>query len=493
MGYLAEHVPSESATEDDWQDFSSRRSLLYLLPALSGLVKGRPSCQNKAIELNLIPNLYHLSGPSTKNKIGNLAETLLGSLQWNNTQVTEAVQHVIDADAKKKKEIANAARQRILEQMQMRVQPSAKDDDAIGVITVNNNFDCFEDLEEEEFCCKVCREGYEYMPSEVLGPYVYGKRVALSTGEPGYCTVTNFNIIHVACHRQAAEADAHLKPRKEEWEGAMLRNSSTYCNNIFPIRGPEISAETYSQHVDAYWTHYVNQCGRCDLNKYRLLVHDLRQLLNRLAVQGSFSEDSRGGGRESNICIVPFFVQMGLYLLDRDSTRKGQEQALEQFVSREQKDWSKDLTDLDNAHYYVASALFVLGWEAWNAKKMELLQRILYESLAENKSADGEEVSSEVLFSKCKAPLMFFALVDQFQRRMKSEKTEASWPSDLAQAITADLSTFVHLATDVLHYYEETLLPCHTLPSLLSTIEMAEEHCLTEDKIKELYLSSSSK
>jgi hypothetical protein len=222
-------------------------------------------------------------------------------------------------------------------------------------------------------------------------------------------------------------------------------------------------------------------------------VHDLRQLLNRLAVQGSFSEDSRGGGRESNICIVPFFVQMGLYLAERDSTRKGQEQALTHFASREVKDWSKDLADLDNAHYHVASALFVMGWEAWSAKKSELLQRVLYESLAETKSADeGEDVSSEVLFAKCKAPLIFFALVDQFQRRMKADKTEASWSSDLTQALTEQLGTFVHLATDVLHYCEETLLSCDNLTSLLATIDMPTQP-LTEEKIKELYLSLPSK
>ena len=101
--------------------------------------------------------------------------------------------------------------------------------------------------------------------------------------------------------------------------------------------------------------------------------------------------------------------------------------------------------------------------------------------------------------------------MDQFQRRMKSEKNEETWATDLSQAITDQLATFVHLATDVLHYFEDTLLPCDSVPSLLATFGMyspgtcSPRHCfrthpttefpdsatpLTEEKIQEIFQSA---
>jgi E3 ubiquitin-protein ligase UBR4 len=49
---------------------------------------------------------------------------------------------------------------------------------------------------------------------------------------------------------------------------------------------------------------------------YTLSVHDLKLLLWRFADNLSFSEDTGGGGRESNICNVPYMVHMVLYSIN---------------------------------------------------------------------------------------------------------------------------------------------------------------------------------
>ena len=47
-----------------------------------------------------------------------------------------------------------------------------------------------------------------------------------------------------------------------------------------------------------------------------LLVHDAKLLLLRFAFEESFSTYSRGGGRESNMKLLPFILQMATHLLD---------------------------------------------------------------------------------------------------------------------------------------------------------------------------------
>jgi E3 ubiquitin-protein ligase UBR4 len=47
----------------------------------------------------------------------------------------------------------------------------------------------------------------------------------------------------------------------------------------------------------------------------KVLSHDFKILLKRLAYEDSFSRDSQGGGPEHNMHLVPFLVQMIHYHL----------------------------------------------------------------------------------------------------------------------------------------------------------------------------------
>lgn len=57
--------------------------------------------------------------------------------------------------------------------------------------------------------CIVCQEGYTKRPTEVLGMYVFSKKLKISemshsgngfTNTIGYTTVTHSNFIHFSCH-----------------------------------------------------------------------------------------------------------------------------------------------------------------------------------------------------------------------------------------------------------------------------------------------------
>jgi hypothetical protein len=63
----------------------------------------------------------------------------------------------------------------------------------------------------------------------------------------GFWTVTHFNAVHSSCHIEATRADRRMRPPKKEWEGALLRNQQTLCNNLFPLRGGNVNDSDYAR------------------------------------------------------------------------------------------------------------------------------------------------------------------------------------------------------------------------------------------------------
>jgi hypothetical protein len=100
--------------------------------------------------------------------------------------------------------------------------------------------------------------------------------------------------------------------------------------------------DTYAVSVDAYFEQ-LGQLGRVDLPRFKIIVHDLRTLLRRYAHDESFSADSLGGGRASNANLVPYMVQMGLFLLDKRGAaqRSGYTRTFRAFVEEPEGDWDR--------------------------------------------------------------------------------------------------------------------------------------------------------
>ena len=49
---------------------------------------------------------------------------------------------------------------------------------------------------------------------------------------------------------------------------------------------------------------------------YPFTIHDLKQLINKFAFEKSFSEESGGGGRQSNAHALPYVMHMALYVMN---------------------------------------------------------------------------------------------------------------------------------------------------------------------------------
>ena len=61
---------------------------------------------------------------------------------------------------------------------------------------------------------------------------------------------------------------------------------------------------------------YLQECtGIRDAN-YTYTIHDLKHLFLRFALEKSFSDESGGGGRESNMYLMPYIVHMALYVIN---------------------------------------------------------------------------------------------------------------------------------------------------------------------------------
>jgi E3 ubiquitin-protein ligase UBR4 len=199
-----------------------------------------------------------------------------------------------------------------------------------------------EDISDEEedddaaLVCRVCREGYRSRPRELMGVYCFCKRVECApaatnsitnsanttANTTGYATVSHFNAIHFACHAAARRADIALRTPKREWEGASLRNSETLCNNLLPVFAGRVGEPSFARAAGAWWENVAAAVGKTEpaSARLRLALADVAMLLGRFATgaNGSFSADCHGGGRESNMRVVPFVLQLAAHELARD-------------------------------------------------------------------------------------------------------------------------------------------------------------------------------
>eukprot|EP00170_Pyropia_yezoensis_P000906 contig_4141_g908 len=62
-----------------------------------------------------------------------------------------------------------------------------------------------------------------------------------------FTSVTHWNAVHPACHREAARAARSNRASRDEWEDAALRNSQTRCNNLIPLRPPATAVSPDSE------------------------------------------------------------------------------------------------------------------------------------------------------------------------------------------------------------------------------------------------------
>ncbi|EGG15028.1 hypothetical protein DFA_09851 [Cavenderia fasciculata] len=500
--YIDKNLPSDKdKSSPEWIGSLERAALPYVLVLLKGLANGHEPTQLMSVnEFNVLKRLHLMeqtSTTSTKN-VGSLAENFLESLQVNNKKMADEIHNIRTESKREKLAQAEKHRENVLKELGLSQQGKH--------ITANVVPTIIEDLEDEEgFTCMVCREGYNFKPDDVLGIYTYSKRVALhalnettatpsssgqserreSSGGNAHCytTVTHFNIIHYYCHRDATKADKSMKVPKEEWEGAALRNQQTKCNNIFPIQGPKITNDAFTPFCDKYWTN-LNNVGRIDGSnpRFRLLAHDLKLLFLRFAKDESFSTDSKGGGKDSNIRIVPFFIQFGNFLLDQKIVgnqanqvrRPHFDKLFNQFVGLSLESSINNCTiEVDNVPYYLVLSLYLQSLKDWKSSRLNFLSKLIAYAFSEKQPANKTK------FAILRPWLLFFTMIDKFHEIIHPPiKPEASSITSPTTSTTTVLEPWIiDTKTNLASHYLKIQQDCK---SFLSSFE--EEYSVFEEE-----------
>jgi E3 ubiquitin-protein ligase UBR4 len=464
----------------EWKDAVSKPSLVYVLQYLTGLSRSHLPTKKLIYDQNLIPIIHLLTKVTAVKRVGNLAENLLETLREEDEgseAIRMAVENISGEEMRQKRKQAEEHRKKVLQELNLNRIGENKVASASKMV-----IEGMEDLEEEAgLKCMVCQEGYTFKPMEILGVYTFSKRVNMgmlmeSKGrqDSGFTTITNFNLIHFQCHREATKAERLLKPPKEEWEGATIRNQHTKCNNLFPILGSKTPLDTYAACVEKYWNNLM-ALDKCESPRFRVLAHDLKNLLLYYAKEESLSAFSHGGSLESNIKMIPFMIQMGLYLLDQkgSSQRKIFEKSLSQFLSQPQNNWINMAAQVDNVFYMLILSLYLLTLEEWKESKIIFIKHLLTFSycqlMMQKKHATSKSIEASEIFRTCRPALIFFSIVDKLQSTLKkpsgahmplsftniSHKPDEPWLKEMFDRIQNDDIELIEMMNGILTLYKE--------------------------------------
>jgi len=376
FGALNAHERGSSA----WDSAIKRSGLPLSLELLNGVARGF------SIDVTMNANLFmllHKLESVTERDIGSLAENCLETLASASDEVAEYLDELRTATREENRRKALAKREQMLAEMGMKVVASPASPGApitIGLSHSPRSLQGYESVitesDKESIVCRVCFEGYALKPRELLGVYCFNKLVLTpaANGDMSQtvCTVSHFNAIHFSCHASAKRADVALRIPKREWEGAVLRNSETLCNNLLPVSSSTISESTYAAAVDAWWQNaFALGALIAPPTRARQSVWDVTLLLGRFAMDTSFSTDCRGGGKQSNMYLLPQLVRLVVHQIALASV-KGLEEynALLARLTSAEETW-----DDNSASGNLLPAALVLSVVVWTSDKWTSARR----------------------------------------------------------------------------------------------------------------------
>ena len=235
----------------------------------------------------------------------------------------------------------------------------------------------------------------------------------------GYTTVTHFNIIHVECHMSAVR---HARTR-DEWQSAALHNANTRCNGLLPLWGPQVYESLFAHALARHNSYLQDAIGQRDFagtNSYIGTIHDLKLLLLRFATESSFSEETGGGGAQSNLYLTPHLAHIALYVINTTKIAERESANLDtNFLQQPADKWIESAFVADSPYYWTIWLLLLKSKEYWANNRLFCLRRlILCEHLrhlpaaSRNSASLVELANTEVPYIHIKPALMFFAMIN---------------------------------------------------------------------------------
>ncbi|XP_063828894.1 E3 ubiquitin-protein ligase UBR4 [Ostrinia nubilalis] len=484
LEYIVKHAPCVKPTlvctdSDELKEFISRPALKYILRFLTGLAADHEPTQMLVCE-KVIPIVHRLEQVSSGEHVGSLAENLLEALR-SQPQCAAKVQEVRDFTRQEKKRLAMAVRERQLGALGMRSNER-------GQVTAQCSLtQQVADLAEEAgaVCC-ICREGYKYQPTKVLGIYTFTKRCPVEEYEVrarktlGYTTVSHYNIVHVECHMAAVR----LARARDEWESAALQNASTRCNGLLPLWGPHVPESAFASCLARHTT-YLQECtGHRDIG-HTCTLHDLKLLLLRFARGRTFHDDTGGGGPLSNMQLVPALVHMALYVINTSRVATREMSALEAALGWAPARLLEAAHDAEGPLYYVTLALALYPHAKWKSIRLAMLKSVLVIAHARAVCPGGPALRALApeqrparAWPDYKPYALFVAIVDLLYNVMFKNvhaTTVEQWPVKLAEYIRHNDEANAKAAERIVTTLTDELLPCASFAEFCDAAGFLEE------------------
>ncbi|KAM8927577.1 E3 ubiquitin-protein ligase UBR4 isoform 2-T2 [Pelodytes ibericus] len=487
LDYMRKHIPSAKNLDADiWKKFLSRPALPFILRLLRGLAMQHTPTQ-ALIGTDSITNLHKLEQVSSDEGIGTLAENLLEALR-EHPEVNKKIDAARKETRAEKKRMAMAMRQKALGTLGMTTNEKGQ------VVTKTALLKQMEELiEEPGLTCCICREGYKFQPTKVLGIYTFTKRVSLEESENkprkqgGYSTVSHFNIVHYDCHLAAVR----LARGREEWESAALQNANTKCNGLLPVWGPHVPESAFATCLARHNT-YLQECTGQREPTYQLNIHDLKLLFLRFAMEQSFSADTGGGGRESNVHLIPYIIHTVLYVLNTTRAISREEKNVQSFLEQPKEKWVESAFEVDGPHYYTVMALHLLPAERWKTIRIEVLRRLLVVSHARAVSPGGANRLTDKAvkdYSVYRSSLLFWALIDLIYNMFKKvpvSNTEGGWSYSLADYIRMNDMPIYEAADKALKTFQDEYMSIECFSEFIDAAGLLSEIADPDSFLKDL-------
>ncbi|PAA59811.1 hypothetical protein BOX15_Mlig013612g1 [Macrostomum lignano] len=470
-------------SSNDWERLLGAASARYILRLLIGCCTDHAaSCE--LVAKQCVPLLHGLEQVSSTEQLGPLAESLLDTLRSASRDASAKIEATRQRTREEKKRLAMAQRQKALQNLKMSTNSKGQvraSLSAVGTLA--------EDVKEESgLVCCICREGYRHQPVKVLGIYTFSRRTELEELEArprktqGISTVTAFTVIHIECHVSAVK---HSRERGE-WDSAFLHNGNVRCNGLLPLYGPAVQALGFASCLSRHHSCLQEATQLRDIN-YHLYAHDLKLLLLRFARERSFSDETLGGGRQSNAQLLPYLLHLGLHLFSAKDGEAKEEPLQRQYLEAPAKSWLEASWTLDGPYYRCAMSFFLHGPRQWAANRLRHLRRLLYHAHAAATTPVGSAAlasteprtgSPEDYRTVYKPALMFFGLIDSYYRILfvnAKQSGSESWAKCLTDYLRHNDAQVIDCCNRVLRVFEDDLLPCESIDEFFDCAGLLEQ------------------
>ncbi|KAF5296758.1 hypothetical protein FQR65_LT10159 [Abscondita terminalis] len=493
LEYINMHAPCVKPTllrtdSDELKEFISKPALKYILRFLTGLASHHEKTQLTIAGADTIPIIHRLEQVSSDEHVGSLAENLLEALRTNTT-VASRIEDAREFTRSEKKRLAMAMREKQLGQLGMRTNDK-------GQVTAKSSIlQQMEEIGEETgLVCCICREGYKYQSTKVLGIYTFTKRCNVedfdckSRKTMGYNTVTHFNVVHVDCHMSAVR----LARARDEWESAALQNANTKCNGLLPLWGPQVPESAFASCLARHNTYLQESTNYRDIS-HMSTIHDLKLLLIRFAQEKSFHEDTGGGGPQSNMHLIPYLVHMALYVINTTRASKREEASLMVYLENKNNEkWIESSYEAEGPLYWIVLSILVHSPLTWTTHKLIHLKRLIVMAHIRFCTPTGpcKTMTDKTVkeYSVYKPYLVMFGLINGIYNNFFKNITgpDEQWSSNLADYIRHNDEALLKASERLLGFYTDELLPCTSFSEFCDVVGLLDVVSDPENYIRDL-------